>query len=148
MNDGFDNARQYAAVVGDTVGGAVDNVRQEIANVGDLIHNARQYVSGRIINPNRGRYTRVPRQSESHVQSQSNEPPIINLTDEIMPGLNENATRIQKMVRGKRARKQTEEKKYINQISKDLDENMARSRNEETERINELDQILRQDAKE
>ena len=51
MNDGFDNARQYAAVVGDTVGGAVDNVRQEIANVGDLIHNTRQYLSGRIINP-------------------------------------------------------------------------------------------------
>ena len=63
-----------------------------------------------------------------------------------MPRLNESATKIQKILRGKKARMQTEEKKYINQISKELDENMARTRNEEIERLNELDQILRHDS--
>ena len=37
---------------------------------------------------------------------------MINLTDEIMPRLNENATRIQKLLRGRKARKQIEDKKY------------------------------------
>ena len=78
-----------------------------------------------------------------------NEPPIHDITNEIMNPLNESATRIQRMVRSVRRRRNDADRQYREQISREFDENIARSRNEELQRqqdaINELDQILRQD---
>ena len=67
-----------------------------------------------------------------------------------MPLLNQSATRIQRLNRAVRQRRRNTERQYQDQISREFDENMTRSRNEELQRnqdaINELDQILRQDA--
>jgi hypothetical protein len=79
----------------------------------------------------------------------ASEPPIINVTDEIMPLLNRSATRIQRLNRAIRQRRATAERRYQEQISREFDENMTRTRNEERQReldsVIGLDQILRQE---
>ena len=68
-----------------------------------------------------------------------------------MPQLNNSATTIQRVVQARRQRIRNEERNYQDTISREFDENMARARIEEQRRekeaINELDQILRQDAR-
>jgi hypothetical protein len=67
-----------------------------------------------------------------------------------MNPLHEKATRIQRMARAVRQRRRNTDRQYQEQISREFDENITRSRQEELQRnqdaINELDQILRQDA--
>ena len=136
----------------------VQSLRNRAQNISDGIQNIRQQITGRITNTGRGRYSRVSTNEpiEQHepmsasAPMSASEPPIINVTDEIMPLLNRSATRIQRLNRAIRQRRTTAERRYQEQISREFDENMTRTRNEERQRnqdaINELDQILRQDA--
>ena len=65
-----------------------------------------------------------------------------------MPLLNQSATRIQRLNRAVRQRRRNTERQYQDQISREFDENMTRTRNEERQReldsVIGLDQILRQ----
>jgi hypothetical protein len=132
----------------------VQSLRNRAQNLSDTVENIRQQITGRITNARRGRYARLatnePVQQNEPASTQSNEPPIIDVTDEIMPLLNQRATRIQRLNRAVRQKRRNTERQYQDQISREFDENMTRSRNEELQRnqdaINELDQILRQDA--
>ena len=62
------------------------------------------------------------------ITEQPNEPQmdLIDLTDEIMPSLNRSATKIQKIVRGRQGRKFAEDKKYMDDIMKAVEEETAR----------------------
>ena len=64
-----------------------------------------------------------------------------------MPGLNKSATQLQKIVRGRQGRKQVAEIKYKNEISKEFDENMARTRNQEKQNHDDLHEIFTKDHK-
>jgi hypothetical protein len=79
-----------------------------------------------------------------------NEPPIQNITNEIMQPLERRATQIQRMVRSIRQRRQNADRQYQTQISREFDENMTKSRREALQRqqdsIAELEDILRQEA--
>ncbi len=132
----------------------VQSLRNRAQNLSDTVENIRQQITGRITNARRGRYARLatnePIEQNEPAPSQSNEPPIIDVTNEIMPLLHSSATRIQRLNRAVRQRRRNIERQYQDQVSREFDENMTRSRNEELQRnqdaINELDQILRQDA--
>jgi hypothetical protein len=142
-------------------------LRNTAQNISDRVNNIRQQITGRISNSGRGRYSRLARneaeleQMEQPNQGQiseprlvggsnANEPPIHDITNEIMNPLHERATRIQRMVRAVRQRRLNTDRQYQDQISREFDENMMRRRQEELQRnqdaMNELDQILRQDA--
>ena len=135
-------------------------LRNRAQNLSDTINNIRQQITGRITNVGRGRYSRLATNEEQINEEQSvqrqpvqgqpaDEPPIYDITNEIMNPLNERAARIQRMARSVRTRRNNADRQYREQISREFDENIARSRNEEQQRqqeaINELDQILRQD---
>ena len=128
------------------------NIRDRSQSISDQVQNLRQQITGRIANASRGRYSRVATNEpiEQHEPMSASEPPIINVTDEIMPLLNRSATRIQRMNRARRTRRiDNTDRLYQEQISRELDENIARTRNEERQRDLEsvigLDQILRQE---
>lgn len=130
-------------------------LRNTAQNISDRVNNIRQQLTGRITNAGRGRYSRVATNEvhepmEQSVQGQINEPPIQDITHEIMNPLHESATRIQRMSRAIRQRRRNADRQYQEQISREFDENIMRSRQEELQRnqdaMNELDQILRQDA--
>ena len=138
--------------------GIMSNIRnaanRAMQSTTDTVNHIRHQITGRVINASRGRYSRVPT-TEIHEepiqqQVQQNEPPIIDLTNEIMPDLNRSATVIQRLNRSVRQRRAAADRRYQEQISREFDENMMRTRNEELQRnqdaMNELDQILRQDA--
>ena len=82
------------------------NIRQRSQSISDQVQNLRQQITGRIANASRGRYSRVATNEpiEQHEPMSASEPPIINVTDEIMPLLNRSATRIQRMNRARRTR--------------------------------------------
>ena len=132
----------------------VQSLRNRAQNLSDTVQNIRQQITGRITNAGRGRYARLatnePIEQHEPAPAQSGEPPIHDVTNEIMPLLHRSATRIQRLNRAVRQRRRNTERQYQDQISREFDENMTRSRNEELQRnqdaINELDQILRQDA--
>ena len=130
-------------------------LRNTAQNISDTVHNIRQQITGRITNAGRGRYSRLATNEvhepiEQSVQGQIQEPPIHDITNEIMNPLHERATRTQRMVRAVRQRINNADRQYREQVSREFDENMMRRRQEELQRnqdaINELDQILRQDA--
>ena len=139
--------------------GVMSNIRDAASRAmqatTDTVNNIRHQITGRVINASRGRYSRVPT-TEIHDEPiaqqvrQQSEPPVIDLTNEIMPDLNRSATVIQRLNRAVRQRRANTDRVYREQISREFDENMMRTRNEELQRnqeaINELDQILRQDA--
>ena len=132
----------------------VQTLRNRAQNIADGVQNLRQQITGRTTNANRGTYARLatnePIEQHEQAPAQSSEPPIHNVTDEIMPLLHSSATRIQRLNRAIRQRRATADRRYREQISREFDDNMMRTRNEELQRnqdaMNELDQILRQDA--
>jgi hypothetical protein len=76
----------------------------------------------------------------------SSEPPIHNVTDEIMSLLHRSATRVQRLNRAVRQGRIDTDRRYQEQMSREFDENMMRTRQEELQRnqdaaMNELDQI-------
>jgi hypothetical protein len=121
----------------------------------DTYDNLRQQITGRVTNASHGRYSRVPSNEvheppiQQHIQQQR-EAPVHDITNEIMPNLHASASRIQRMTRAVKQRKVNAQSSYYEQISREFDENMARTRAQEQQHhqdaINELDQILRQDA--
>ena len=82
------------------------NIRDRSQSISDQVQNLRQQITGRITNASRGRYSRVVSNEpiEQHEPMSASEPPIINVTDEIMPLLNRSATWIQRMNRARRTR--------------------------------------------
>ena len=64
---------------------------------------------------------------EQSVQRQTNEPPIQDITQEIMNPLHEKATRIQRMARAVRQRRNNTDRQYKEQISREFDENITGS---------------------
>ena len=72
-------------------------LRNTAQNISDRVNNIRQQITGRITNTGRGRYSRLARNEaelepmEQSVQRQTNEPPIQDITQEIMNPLHESA---------------------------------------------------------
>jgi hypothetical protein len=112
----------------------VQSLRNRAQNLSDTVQNIRQQITGRITNASRGRYARLatnePIEQHEPAPAQSGEPPIHDVTNEIMPLLHRSATRIQRLNRAVRQRRRNTERQYQDQISREFDENMARSRNE------------------
>jgi hypothetical protein len=71
---------------------------------------------------------------------------MINLTDEILPVLNSNASKIQRMVRNKQQQRRIQDQRRRQIYEQQFDQNHSNILNENEARINELDNVLRQDS--
>ncbi len=124
-------------------------LRNTARNKSESVQNLRQQMTGRTTNTNRGTYARLatsePKEQQEPVPSEPR-----NVAEEIMPLLHKIATRIQRLNRKIRQIRVDADRRYQKQTSREFDKNMMRTRQKELQRnqdaINELDQILRQDA--
>ncbi len=75
----------------------VQSLRNRAQNLSDTVQNIRQQITGRITNASHGRYARLatnePIEQHEPAPAQSGEPPIHDVTNEIMPLLHRSAMR-------------------------------------------------------